>query len=174
MTCRCWFVYLTLFLLLAVSSLFAQSNTKTLQLTFTTIDFPGSGVTGVNGINTAGDMVGYYGSNDNDPHKHGFLLSNGSFTSIDYPLAYATFAYGINDSNVIVGAAEFNLGSTARGFTYDGTTFTPFRVAHQPATFATGIDNNGDIVGSAGTFGESLYLTCKNETSNERKQDKCE
>jgi uncharacterized membrane protein len=157
MTCFRQFVYATLLLFLAAPLPFGQSNAKTAQLTFTTVDFPGAGVTGVTGINTAGDMVGYYGVNDNEPHKHGFLLRNGTFTSIDYPGAYATFAYGINDSGLIVGSAEFNSGLTALGFTYDGTTFTPFQVPHQPVTTPNGIDNAGDIVGSAGISGANFH-----------------
>jgi probable HAF family extracellular repeat protein len=128
---------------------------RTTQLTFTTIDVPGAGVTGVFGINSAGDMVGYYGQNTNALRKHGFLLRSGTFTTIDYTGADATFADGINDSGAIVGSAEFNGGLTGSGFTYDGTTFTPIRIGGQPFTIAEGINNAGDIVGTAGTSGGS-------------------
>ena len=39
----------------------AQSNTKTINVTLTTIDVPGAVYTEMNGINSAGDMVGNYG-----------------------------------------------------------------------------------------------------------------
>src|SRR5580700_4573988 len=56
--------------------------------TFTNIDVdlpyavPGS--TNAIGINTGGDIVGFYASNDNTIEK-GFLLSNGRFTAIQAP-----------------------------------------------------------------------------------------
>ncbi len=128
-----------------------MSNVKTISVTFTTIDVPGAGVTGVYGINSAGDMVGYYGTDSNDPNKHGFLLSGGNFTYLDYPGAYATFAYGINDSGTIVGSAEFQGGLTAIGFTYDGSVYTAIRDGSNGTTITYGISNSGLIAGGAGT-----------------------
>ena len=138
-------------LLFSASLLRAQSNVKTINVTFTTIDVPGAGVTGVYGINSAGDMVGYYGTDSNDPNKHGFLLSSGNFTYLDYPSAYATFAYGINDSGLIVGSAEFNGGLTAVGFSYDGSVYTPISDGGNTTTITYAINNAGEIVGGAGT-----------------------
>lgn len=125
-----------LFLLLCAPLGFAQADSAVLDahLTFTTIDVPGAGVTGVYGINTAGDMVGYFGTTNDAPDKHGFLLTSGNFDYIDYPGAYATFAFGINDSGVVVGSAQFNGGTTTRGFTYDGATFTTIRIKGKSAT----------------------------------------
>jgi uncharacterized membrane protein len=54
------------------------------------------------GINARGDIVGSYGSADG--RFHGFLLSEGRFTSIDVPGATFTFADGINSEGDIVGA----------------------------------------------------------------------
>ncbi len=52
-------------------------------------------------INDAGEMVGFFTDSAN---SHGFLHSNGSFTTLDDPLAIAgTFAMGINASGEIVG-----------------------------------------------------------------------
>jgi hypothetical protein len=78
---------------------------------FTTIDFPGAvdtaplGTKG--GINSRGDIVSYYCafepcSLDNDS-EHGFLLSDGEFTTIDFPDGHAAAAFGINTRGDIVG-----------------------------------------------------------------------
>lgn len=149
-----------LYLLGCASVLYAQSNVKTINVSFTTIDVPGAGVTGVYGINSAGDMVGYYGTDSNDPNKHGFLLSGGNFTYLDYPRAYATFAYGINNSGLIVGSAEFNGGLTAVGFSYDGSVYTPITDGGNSTTITYAINNTGEIVGGAGT----AYTTKAMET----------
>jgi probable HAF family extracellular repeat protein len=139
-------------LLFCVGLIHAQTPTDiTAQLTFTTVDVPGAGATAVFGINTAGDMVGIYGTTNNGPY-HGFLFSSGGFTFFDYPGAPSTTASGINDSGLIVGYA----GSTrVRGFLYDGTTFTSIRHGSDSATFSMGINNAGDVVGGAG----SIYTT---------------
>src|SRR6266568_8925698 len=137
-------------LLFCASLIHAQSdlaNVKNINVTFTTIDVPGAGVTGVYGINSAGEMVGYYCSDSNDPNKHGFLLSGGNFTYLDYPSAYATFAYGINDSGIIVGSAEFQGGLTAVGFSYDGSAYTSISDGGNSTTITYSINNAGEIVG---------------------------
>src|SRR5882762_4864052 len=72
------------------------------QLTFTTIDVPGAGYTGIFGINTAGDLVGNYGQ-DTNGDSHGFLYSSGILTYFDYPGQNVTVPGGINDSGLIVG-----------------------------------------------------------------------
>jgi uncharacterized membrane protein len=77
----------------------------------TTIDFPGAVDTAPRGdkggINSRGDIVSYYCafepcSLDNDS-EHGFLLSDGEFTTIDFPDAHAAAAFGINARGDIVG-----------------------------------------------------------------------
>lgn len=81
---------------------------------FTSIDFPGAfetepgELTGNGGINPRGDIVGGYC--DAAPCRvdngsvHGFLLSEGEFTSIDFPGATWTAAFGINARGDIAGA----------------------------------------------------------------------
>jgi uncharacterized membrane protein len=146
------FAFLVL-LLFNAGLIHAQTPTDiTAQLNFTTIDVPGAGVTGVYSINATGDMVGYYGTTDNDPHKHGFLYRGGNFIYIDYPRAYATFTYGINDSGLMVGAVEFSGGTLVGGYTYDGTSFTILRDDNNSATYVSGINNAGWMVGAAGTI----------------------
>jgi uncharacterized membrane protein len=118
------------------------------QLTFTTIDVPGAGLTSVQGINAVGDVVGYYGESGNDA-SHAFLLQGGSFTFFDYPGANSTRAMGINDAGLIV---DYTVGIRERGFTFDGNTFTPIRAANKTATVTLGINNAADIVGGVGTI----------------------
>lgn len=127
---------------------------KTIFPTFTTIDVPEAGVTSVQSINTAGDMVGVYASMNTGP-AHAFLLKNGVFTYLDYPGAYSTLAYGINDSDLIVGYAEFNGGTTAQGFKYNGTRFSLFNDGLNSATFGMGVNNSGFIVGGTGSIYET-------------------
>ena len=53
---------------LSVHATHAQSNPaiSDAHLTLTTIDVPGAKITAINGINTAGDMVGFYGQTMSD------------------------------------------------------------------------------------------------------------
>ena len=117
------------------------------QYTFTTIDVPGAGFTTVQGINTAGDMVGYYGKNSDS--GNGFLLRNGIFTLFDYPGAASTRATGINDSGLMIG---HTVGTLEQCFTYDGETFKGFHDGNNSATVCYGINNSMFVVGGAGSI----------------------
>jgi probable HAF family extracellular repeat protein len=71
---------------------------------FTTLDVPGASFPGpivATGINDSGQIVGYYPAADGT--YHGFLLSDGNYTTLDVPGWSDTFASGINDSGQIVG-----------------------------------------------------------------------
>jgi hypothetical protein len=138
----------------------SPSVITTANLTFTTIDVPGAGYTGVFGINTAGDMVGNYGQ-DTNSDSHGFLYRNGTFTYFDYPGQTVTVPTGINDSGLIVGYAGQN---PVVGFRYDGTTFTSIQHGHDSATATLGINNAGVVVGGTGT----IYVTRGFEMRNGR------
>src|SRR3954454_5999521 len=61
---------------------------------FTQIDFPGATFTAVESANPKGSIIGIYGYSDGS--THGFLLSNGAFTTVDAPGATDTFAFTIN------------------------------------------------------------------------------
>src|ERR1700674_3559593 len=82
------------------------------QGTYTQIDYPGASWTYAEGIDSAGDIVGYY---VDTVGEHGFLLSGGGYTSIDYPGAKYTVASGINDNGQVVGGTL----DLAVGFLYD-------------------------------------------------------
>jgi hypothetical protein len=90
---------------------------------FITIDFPGAVDTAPlltkGGINFHGDIVSYYCafepcSLDNDS-EHGFLLSDGEFTTIDFPGGHATAGFGINARGGIVGPYN-DAGGNGHGF----------------------------------------------------------
>src|SRR5262249_10113728 len=72
------------------------------QYMYTTLDVPGSTGTGASGINTSGQVVGWY--NDAGGIEHGFLLDvDGNYTTLDAPGAIQTEARGINDAGQVVG-----------------------------------------------------------------------
>lgn len=130
-----------------VALVHAQSTP--MQLTFTTIDVPGAGYTGILGINKPGDLVGDYGQDINNHDARGFLYQNGTFTYLDYPGESQTVPRGINDSGLIAGYAG---DSSVVGFLYDGTTFISIRHGSDSATYVDGINNAGDVVGGTGTI----------------------
>lgn len=140
---------LGLLLLLCAAPSRAQSDAvvQEVPFTFTTIDVPGAGYTGVFGINGSGDMVGNYGQ-DTNVDSHGFLYSKGIFTFFDYPGSSETVPYGINGDGLIVG---YSGDTSVIGFFYDGTRFTPIRHGNDTATFSLGINDKGVVVGGAGT-----------------------
>jgi hypothetical protein len=83
--------------------LFAKGSAGPTPIDFSTAPFNSSGGTSARGINARGDIVGDYidGSNVD----HGYLLSNGVFTSVDATSlgAVATVARGLNNAGKIVG-----------------------------------------------------------------------
>jgi hypothetical protein len=143
-------------LLMAGMVLLVGVSAALAQMTFTTIDVPGAKITVADGINTAGDVVGYYGQSSTGP-VHGFLLRAGEFAFFDYPGADSTLATAINDSGLIAGYAEF--GTQVKGFLYDGNMFTDVTAGNRSATFVMGMNNLGDLVGGAGTiYGTQGFL----------------
>ena len=82
-------------------------------LTFTTFDAPGSTFTLPHGINSSGQIVGFFLDSTGG---HGFLRDKkGSFTTIDVPGSLGTNATGINSSGQIVGVFGDSTGAV-RGF----------------------------------------------------------
>ncbi len=142
--------YLISALLLCAPLLFAQSKLKTITPTFTTIDVPGALQTVITGINSAGEMVGWYSNSDSGPY-HSFSYSGGNFTFFDYPGAASTIANGINDSGLIVGIEGDDYSIFDKGFLYDGVTFSSLKVGANSRTFLWGVDNAGDLAGGAGS-----------------------
>jgi probable HAF family extracellular repeat protein len=113
-------------------------------VTWTTIDYPGAKLTYAWGINSAGQIVGFY--NDFNFHSHAFLDVNGTMTSFDYPGATSTGAYGVNDSGHIVGYYVDTSG-TVHGFFFDGITYTTIEPPNATSSYLAKINNFGQMVG---------------------------
>ena len=98
------------------------------------------------GINTRGDVVGFYTLADTS--THGFLLSGGNFTPIDYPGAAVTFLYGINSGGDIVGESASTLTGTHHGFLRSSAgNYTSVEYPGSTYTGGAAITPRGDIVG---------------------------
>jgi len=116
---------------------------------FTDIVFPSTSAklnTFGTGINTAGQIVGYYQSNlcpsPQDCYSlHGFVLTGGSFAKIDFPGAVQTVADGINDAGQIVGS------SGSHGFLFSAGSFSTIDFPGSANTVAAGINNGGVVTG---------------------------
>lgn len=80
----------------------------------TTLSFPGAAITEALGLNNAGQVVGFYQQDPNVNILHGFIYSNGVFTSLDDTAAPATqtTVTGINNLGQIVGFALETNGTT--------------------------------------------------------------
>ena len=79
--------------------------------TFSPID-DGTNGTGATGINDLGQIVGGYSDSSG---AHGFLYSDGTYTTIDDALGTSTIAYGINNAGQIAGQYTDSSG-TLHGF----------------------------------------------------------
>jgi probable HAF family extracellular repeat protein len=109
------------------------------------------GFTNAIGINAAGDIVGRY--LDGARVSHGYLLSNGEFTTIDCPGATFTGAAGITPDGDVVGRCT--VGGVSHGFLLKRGqearyTVTDLGTLGENASFAYGLSNSGAVSGSAG------------------------
>jgi uncharacterized membrane protein len=144
--------------------LFVASPLALAQGTYTQIDYPGSDGSVTLGINSAGDIVGYY-TVEGDTVTHGFMISAGTYTTIDYPGASATVLTGLNDVGQIVGYAT--TAPAYVGFSYDIQTQMfeeiSFPGTSPNPTYPDAINNGGIVAGwvqlSSETFGFTLTGT---------------
>jgi probable HAF family extracellular repeat protein len=113
---------------------------------FTLIDYPDAASTQAWGINSRGDIVGFY--TGADKNSHGFLFNGGRYTAINYPGATVSFANGINPQGDVVG--EFGATATGphRGFLLgsDGVSIA-YDCPGAAATLLEGINSRGDMAG---------------------------
>jgi probable HAF family extracellular repeat protein len=132
---------------LAFAAITAVAAGKTYNLT--TIDVPGAIATNIiGGISDRGDIVGSY--TDAAKKTHGFLLSNGVFTTIDVPGATITIARGINARGDVVGTYQFvpsKPGGDLHGFLLKDGILTTFDYPGHLNTIAQRISASGIIVG---------------------------
>ena len=92
--------------------------------TISTFQVPGASATFAEGINDAGDIVGWFA----ESHRaHGFVKIGGTFRTIDVPgdspNGTGTMAFGINNAGQIVGTFS-NAAEGTHGFLYSGGTFS--------------------------------------------------
>jgi uncharacterized membrane protein len=120
---------------------------------FTKIDDPNSqpfkGGTEINGINDPGDIVGFYFDDNND--IHGFVLSDGVYTTLDVPGATLTIGQGISNPGEIAG--QYNDASgNGHGFVLSGGVYTTVDVPganeFQGGTAVYSVNPQGHIVGT--------------------------
>jgi probable HAF family extracellular repeat protein len=128
------------------------SAVQAASYTFTPIDVPGARSTIPSGINTAGQIVGWF---DAVTRVDGFLTDGATFTTITVPSAAATQAFGINAAGQIVGQFRDAAGEY-HGFLKDGATYTTIDVPRATTTWAYGINDVGQIVG---TFQDATGLS---------------
>ncbi len=123
----------------------AASGAQAQSYNFSLIDFPSAAVTTrATGINSEGQIVGRY--TDSSGRFHGFLLSQGVYTSIDVPGALFTIPHGINNEGQIVG--RYGDASGTHGFLLSGGSFTTINFPGALATRPQQINSRGDIVGT--------------------------
>lgn len=117
------------------------------------VDYPGATNTQINGMNDAGDVVGFYV--DSAQKTHGFVLKQGKFTSFDFEGATATQGRAINNSGDIAGLYTHDDG-LQHSFLYSGGTFTRIDVPNANYTGAFGLNESGEVVGHTQFPGESM------------------
>jgi probable HAF family extracellular repeat protein len=109
----------------------------------TPLDYPGADATGPAGINNSGEITGYH---NDGTGTHGFIYSNGVFSSFDCPGAEGqTNPHGINNSGVVVGVCN-------GAFVYTNGSFSYIAYPDKFDTIAFGINDSGAI---AGTYRDS-------------------
>ncbi len=112
-----------------------------------TIDYPDAVFTIANGINSQGDIVGWY--TDVAGKTHGFFFGRHGFVSIDYPQATYTDTWAVNPAGDMAGS-YLDSNNVQHGYLLRNGTFTPIDVPGATFTAAFGINSEGDIVGHYG------------------------
>jgi uncharacterized membrane protein len=114
---------------------------------FAHLDYPGALDTYPFGINSRGDVVGNWDT-DQSTVGHGFLFSKGQIVSLDDPDAVpeGTAANGINDRGQIVGSYIGQDGNS-HGFLAEGITFATLDCPGAFRTTPWGINSAGQIAG---------------------------
>ena len=113
----------------------------------TSLEYPGARDTNPFGINSRGDVVGNWDT-DQSHTGHGFVFINGRIESFDVPGAeqLSTAANGLNDQGQIVGTYVGHDGHF-HGFLREGSVFTTLDCPGAVNTIAWAINANGQIVG---------------------------
>jgi len=117
------------------------------QVTYTSVDFPGSTLTTTRGINNHGDIVGAYRT---VPPRHAFEVENGQYI----PLAPNTIlgadlseAFKINNRGDVVGAYVDDAGFSHGYLLSKSGNLTTIDFPTAADTYARGINDSGTVVG---------------------------
>lgn len=114
------------------------------QYVFTTVDYPGSTSTAVNG-NSPNAVAGQF--DDADGNTHGFVMDNkGNFTRIDVPGALFTSVNGINAGGDLAGI-YVNADGKTLGYFYSKGKFTTLDVPGSLRTSAFFLNAKGEVAG---------------------------
>lgn len=121
---------------------------------FAHLDYPGSLDTYPSGINSRGDVVGNWDT-DQSTVGHGFWFSHGTIVSIDDPDAVpeGTAANGINARGQIVGSYIGQDGNS-HSFLAEGVAFTTLDCPGSVNTSAWAINSAGQIAGTCNIDGQ--------------------
>ncbi|WP_341312024.1 hypothetical protein WN982_10880 [Paraburkholderia sp. IMGN_8] len=115
-------------------------------VTVTSIYVPGSRLTLANKINDQGQVVGI--QVDSGGAMHGFLLSNGQYSSVDFPGAIATEALAINNAPVPVIVGNFtDATGVTHGFVLRNGVYRQIDYPFATDVSITGINDSEQIVG---------------------------
>ena len=111
------------------------------------VDLPGAFRPRAFGVNTRGDVVGWYGvmPPEGGVVYKGFLWSDGEFHTIQYPGADHSPARGINERGDIVGS--WSGPGTPRGYLLRNGEYASIDYPGASTCYATDINSNGVITG---------------------------
>jgi hypothetical protein len=117
---------------------------------FGLIDFPRSPDSSACGLNSRGDVVGFFGPNVPawDGTEESYLLVGNTFHKIEYPGASYTGALGINNRREIVGWYTDSSGNgVVHGFLRQGTKYKTIDDPSFQNTIPSNINNGGEVIG---------------------------
>ena len=115
-------------------------------------------------VNASGQVAGYY--YDADGGSHGFVESNGVFTTLNAPGTVYTDAYSINASGQVAGLYWNGRGN--HGFVESNGVFTTLNVPGVYGNAAVSINDSGQIAGyyfDYSGYSESFVATPTNATT---------
>lgn len=124
---------------------------------FASVDCPNGGQLFLNGVNDAGDLVGYCFT-PGQPYGGFKLTAAGQFVTITFPGAIGTRANGINSAGQIVGEYIDSNGKF-HGFLFSGGKYATMDYPASILTEANAINNSGQIAGdwAENTVGQPFH-----------------
>ena len=124
---------------------------------FTTIDYPGSTLTDVGGINNSGQIAG---TTIVAGVQFAFVYSSGSYTPLPpAPGGLSIAAGGINDSGVVVGVAAPADASYGKLFILNGTSYQLAGVPGRTYTEGRSVNNAGLVTRHSYNLDASGFIT---------------